>query len=1105
MAQDTKQLFTKLHNYVQSHSIPGGTTTNLDPITYNPRYAGFDETNYRKLESKIDALWLTGSDKEKAMDELYLKALPIVQNEIKNSDRRKYINNASYEVSQIQDKDARMMARGKLTVTELAQQVKEKFNLDPTAPDEWVFNDWINQIPNWEQLLVNYLNNWDRELLYQWGLETPMGTPETPDSSVWGMQEVINKQSEMSNVTRLGKASNAVDKLNIVWRLTTLVDGLTQKIPVVTFHKQVENLASKMNNLSEDELSSLYNRYQAMVKNWTDKKWQKDDRNAYELIWDWLMWDQDALDRVNSLYLADYSEAMPQDWVERNQWGNQLLWGLNTEEKEWDNLIVQGAKKLTNLNKNLLNFIGWSWWGLENYAEALWVGIQKMKDINQDRTYAPLNLENDKDAFQAFVANQTANFWEHLVDAPETLMGANNPNFAKMVVNAPWSFLKTISAKVRWATNPLDTKIWLLKTFFTEDGQQAMINRYGTVDAIANTMNTDPVWLASDIVDWWDKLNWVFNKATWWAVERRDIRDVTDAISSKTAWGINQGLNFVSDWFDNRWYNKTAGLVNITRDAAFNPSRVAWDVVGEAEMVVRDMWDVPGKVQEWLREWANRVVQNINRMTKKQQEKFRQMSGGIEQWEFQNKRWLKTLDDLADHLTKNLDQVDEAMETIEWRFKSKQLDKVINDVVEYATDTEDKQAGRLQKLARKNTEWWLTMPEINEIKRFYERTTIFDYLKDKSNSKKARTATNRDTALREWQQQVAEEAGLDNLKELNKETQLTKYILDNASDWQSGVKGNNPITLTDWIVAAGGGLNIKWIESLVGKKIYQSTWFQNWLVDVLNYLWGREIEEWPTVDMEKIQQSNVNRAMLAEELSRVQNEKQFNAWLEKARDMNPALPYDSRYDNQEPIDYTSPTRVTPGGQAIRAGQISEVWDVPANYKTPNDTTDTKSDLYTKQSPSRIKVMEDAIIDEYGTTNNPSQAAFVDNEGRWINWNWRKKGNFRDIDHRDYAYTAFWEDNMESFKNATDWLNALQAQMGLVRVNYDDWRLDIDTVYKLTPDQIEWIERFADGKISEVNVDITNATDWTILNSDTFDNVRDALRFINKNFIDNSEK
>lgn len=952
MAQNNQKLATKLFNYTQSHNISGGLPANTD-VTYNPRYKGFDEANYRKLESKIDELGFTGSKKQQAMDELYLKVLPIVQAETLNSDRRKYINDANFEVSQIQDKSAQTMARGKLTVTELAQQVKEKFNLSPTAPDEDVFNDWISQIPNWEQLLVNYLNNWDRELLYMWWLETPVETPEATDGSVWGMQEVINKQSEMSNDTALGKTWNLADKLNVVWKLTTLVDGLTQKIPVVTFQKQVENLANKMNNLSEDELSNLYNKYQAMVKNGTDKKWQNDDRNAYELIWDWLMWDQDALDRVNSLYLADYSEAMPQDWVERNQWGNELLGWLDTEEKEGDNLILQGAKKLTNLNKNILNFIGWSWWGLENYAEALWVGIQKMKDVNQNRAYAPLNLENDKDAFQAFVANQTANFWEHLVDAPETLMGANNPNFAKMVVNAPWSFLKTITAKVRWATNPLDTKIWLLKTFFTEDGQQAMINRYGTVDALANTMNSDPVWLASDIVDRWDKINRVFNKATGWAVERRDIRDVTDIISSKTAGGINNGLNFISNWFDNKGYYKTAWLVNTARDAAFNPSRVAWDVIGEAEMVVRDMWDVPGKVQEWLREWANRVVQNINRMTKKQQEKFKQMSGGIEQWEFQNKRWLKTLDDLADHLTKNLEQLDTAMETINWRFKSKQLDNVVNDVVEYATDTEDKQAWRLQELARKNSEWWLTMPEINEIKRYYERTTIFDYLKDNSNSKKTRTATNRDTALREWQQQIAEEAWLDNLKELNKETQLTKYILDNASDWQSWTKGNNPITLTDWIVAAWGGLNMKWIESLVWKKIYQSTWFQNWLVDVLNYLGGREIEEWPTVDMEKIQQSNVNRAILAEELSKVQNEQQFNAWLDKARNMNPALPHNPEYDNQAPIDYSSPTRVTPEWTSTRYGQIGEENTTTPNYRGDN-WENSQNDIYSRNEMDNME-------------------------------------------------------------------------------------------------------------------------------------------------------
>ena len=143
-------------------------TTNLDPITYNPRYPWFDEANYRKLESKIDELWLTWYEREQAMDELYVKALPIVQNEIKNSDRRKIINQNSYEVSQIADKSARTMAKSQMWVVELTQQLKEKFNIDPTAPDEDVFNSWISSIPDGEQLLVKYLNDWDKTLLYEW-------------------------------------------------------------------------------------------------------------------------------------------------------------------------------------------------------------------------------------------------------------------------------------------------------------------------------------------------------------------------------------------------------------------------------------------------------------------------------------------------------------------------------------------------------------------------------------------------------------------------------------------------------------------------------------------------------------------------------------------------------------------------------------------------------------------------------------------------------------------------------------------------------------------------------------------------------------------------
>lgn len=921
-------------------------TTNLDPITYNSRYPWFDEANYRKLESKIDQLGLTGYEKEQAMDELYVKALPIVQNEIKNSDRRKIINQNSYEASQIKDKSARTMAKSQMWVVELTQQLKEKFNIDPSAPDEDVFNSWISSIPNWEQLLVNYLNDWDRELLYVWWLETPTTTPEPMETSVWGMQSIINKQSETSNDTTLWKINNILDWWNILGKWTQRVDNLVQKIPVVDGQKQAENLAKKMNNLTENDLNNLYDKYLRMVRNGS----KEDNRWWWELLWDWITWDQQAIDRINTLQLADYSEAMPQDWVERNQRGNQL-WDttLGSSEESINNAIDN-----SNLNKvgkwiakswlwtadklkNLINFVGWSWWGLENYAEAAWVGLQQMDDIRDKRWYIPQDIETNEDAFKAFVADKTANFGERALDAPDMLMWRTlSPNVVKFASNIPWSFLKTLSSKIRAKTNPLDTKIWLAKMLFTEEWQQAMINRYWDIEKLSHTMDTDPVWFASDIIDWWDKINRALNKTTGGKVERQNIQDVTDILSTDAVKGLNQSMNFISDWTKNKWWDKTSWLVDIERDAAFNPTKLPWDIAKESGMIARDVADMPWDIQSWFRESANRVVQNINRMTKKQQEKFKQMSGGIDQWEFQNKRWLKTLDDLSDHFTKNLEQVDAAMDTIQGRFKSKQLDAVVNDVVEYATDTEDPQAWRLQELAKKNAEWGLEMNEINEIKRYYERTTIFDYLKDTSGSKKARTATNRDSALREWQYKVAEDAGLDNLPELNKETQLTKYILDNASDWSAGVKGNNPISLTDWIVAAGGGLSMKWIESLVGKKVYQSRWFQEWLVDVLNYLWGREVEEWPTVDMDKIVQRNqeraeqdrlnaIQKAQMAEELSRVRNEKEFKAWLNKAQEMAwPALPHNPQYDNQEPIDYTDTTTVTPWWQSVRRWQIAEI-------------------------------------------------------------------------------------------------------------------------------------------------------------------------------------
>ena len=60
-------------------------------------------------------------------------------------------------------------------------------------------------------------------------------------------------------------------------------------------------------------------------------------------------------------------------------------------------------------------------------------------------------------------------------------------------------------------------------------------------------------------------------------------------------------------------------------------------------------------------------------------------------------------------------------------------------------------------------------------------------------------------------------------------------------------------------------------------------------------------------------------------------------------------------------------------------------------------------------------------------------------------------------------------------------------------------MNIDTVYELMPSQREWLMRFADEPIKEVYVDITDPKTWRTLKSDTFMNVRDAVRWIDRNF------
>ena len=110
---------------------------------------------------------------------------------------------------------------------------------------------------------------------------------------------------------------------------------------------------------------------------------------------------------------------------------------------------------------------------------------------------------------------------------------------------------------------------------------------------------------------------------------------------------------------------------------------------------------------------------------------------------------------------------------------------------------------KVKALSKKNTGEGLTMTEINEVKRLFERDVRLDFVKENLPDKVA-AANTLDDAVRQWQRTKASELGVKNLVEMNRETQLAKQLLDDLGKEYAGAAGNNAVTLTDWIVISGG-------------------------------------------------------------------------------------------------------------------------------------------------------------------------------------------------------------------------------------------------------------------------------------------------------------
>lgn len=203
------------------------------------------------------------------------------------------------------------------------------------------------------------------------------------------------------------------------------------------------------------------------------------------------------------------------------------------------------------------------------------------------------------------------------------------------------------------------------------------------------------------------------------------------------------------------------------------------------------------------------IMQNVARVSKAKQANF-EKKAGESIGSFLDKRGI--YDNIEENLYKNFLQsktnADEALATLKGNYQPEQVKTALQNLVAKfekvsSPGATDPELSKAKALLGKIQGQGLTMSEINEAKRLYERNVKLDFLKE-NNVDGIRTANNVDSAIREWQFKQAEKLGLKNLPEINKETMLSKQLLDDIGKENAGSAGNNAITLTDWIMLSGG-------------------------------------------------------------------------------------------------------------------------------------------------------------------------------------------------------------------------------------------------------------------------------------------------------------
>lgn len=237
---------------------------------------------------------------------------------------------------------------------------------------------------------------------------------------------------------------------------------------------------------------------------------------------------------------------------------------------------------------------------------------------------------------------------------------------------------------------------------------------------------------------------------------------------------------------------------------------------------------------------SDEIMNRVARLTPKQATTFEKLAGKTHGEYLRETGNFGTPDQIikneAEKFTQSLTDKKAALAELPGVYKEGSVTDALEMLVEKAKsesspNVKSPYLEQVLELQRKNDTTGLSMLESENVKSLLERNVKLGYNK-LMNPKEVTQATNIDNSIREWQANKAKELGFENISELNKQTQLSKFIVDKLGDQVVGKNGLNDVTLTDWIMLSGGDPTA--VGGFLTKKFFSSKKVQSKIAEMLN-------------------------------------------------------------------------------------------------------------------------------------------------------------------------------------------------------------------------------------------------------------------------------